>query len=41
MNGNGHLGKPAIDTLDSSLDETATDSKAKGKKHGSIRGLLG
>ena len=40
--GNGRLGKLAIDTLDlSMIKKTAADSKAKGKKPGSTRGLLG
>ena len=40
--GNGCLGKLAIDTLDSSMmKKMAADSKAKGKKPGSARGLLG
>ena len=40
--GNGHLGKIAIDTLDSSMvKKTAADSKAKGNKPGSTCGLLG
>ena len=39
--GNGRLGKPAIDTLDSSMvKKTAADSKAKGKKPGSTSSLL-
>ena len=33
--------EPAIDNLDSMLKKTAADSKAKGKKPGSTRGLLG
>ena len=40
--GNGRLGKPAIDVLDSSLmKKMAADLKAKGKKHGSTFSLLG
>ena len=38
--GNGRLGKLAIDALDSSMMRAA-DSKAKGKKPGSTRSLLG
>ena len=38
----GRLGKPAIDTLNlSMMMKTAEDLKAKGKKLGSTRGLLG
>ncbi len=41
-NGNYHLGKSVIDTLDSlMMKKIAADSKAKGKKHGSTCGLLG
>ena len=40
--GNGLLGKPSIDMLDSSMmKKTAADLKAKGKKSGSTRSLLG
>ena len=39
--GNGCHGKPAIDTLDSSMmKKTAADSEAQGKKHRSTRGQL-
>ena len=40
--GNGHHGKLAMDTLDPSMmKKMAADSKAKGKKPGSTRGLPG
>ena len=40
--GNGRLGKPAIGTLGSSMmKKMAADLKEKGKKPGSICGLLG
>ena len=39
--GNGHLGKPAIDTLDlSMMKKKVADLEAKGKKHGSTQGLI-